>query len=149
AERTYSLLSARLRSRWASLFVNCGIGGMARFDTALSGDSQQPMKYALAEVAVSEFNPFRQEYLALSFLHQLLEKESSFDGSFTPWGISVEAKWVTLLPDSPRFIEPEFSLQSNIVPGEGSSFYDVPDWLPQNEQWRYRVGQVLRSTVIG
>jgi len=149
AERAHLLLNPTLKNRWASLFAGFGIGGATRFQTALSGDAGQSKTFALAEVAASDLNPFRQEYLALSFLDQLLERESEFEGAITPWSTSIKAKWATLFPDSPQFLAPDFRVGSNIVPGDNASFYEVPDWLPQDEQWRYRVGQLLRSVVVG
>jgi hypothetical protein len=149
AERLYLLLSADLKERWSELFLGFGIGQGSRFPKAIPALSQRPKAYSAAEVSRSDLNPFRQEYMALLLLVKLIEKEPETGATITPWSIGIEAKWPDLYPGSPEFLRADFAVLLNPIPGRPSPAYETPDWLARAERWRYRVGQILRSVVVG
>jgi hypothetical protein len=105
--------------------------------------------YPLLAVARSPLNPFRQEYAALHFALALMEKLPISDGELFPARITIRStNWRALCAD--RFpISSDNITVELVIAGETDGRFPVPSWVPKNEAWKYRLGQILRVILTG
>lgn len=149
AERFYGMLSSAEKRRWRDLFSSIGIGTESRFPNDQAELPVGSARFTVAEIAASEVNPFRLEHLALDFLRQVIERDRRFVGHMTPRGVSIEANWRHLYPESAEFLDAEFAVIPTDGPIEANAVYELPGWIQEGDIWRYRAGQILRALVIG
>ena len=150
AERLWAFLDPKAQDRFRPIFIAYGIGANQALDMVPSPPSPEtPITLAVAQIAANPENPFRQEFLALNFLIQVMDQEAEFEGQLTPWTVKISADWDSLKPDGPRFLDAQFKVQQNIPAISDALAYAMPSWLPREEHWRYRVGQILRALVVG
>jgi hypothetical protein len=126
-----------------------GIGTPQPLENPPQGAPGTALTRTVAQLAAIPSNPFQHEYLALTFLMRVMEQEGQFEGQLTPWTVGISADWDSLNGSGSRFLEARFTVQRNIPAVSDASLYTVPPWLPQNEHWRYRAGQILRALVLG
>jgi hypothetical protein len=140
----WKLLDEDSRGDFDSLFRGFGISTYR-----IVSESQGESTRTLAEVCTSPNNPFIFEHFALELLKQLIEKERNIEGLLTPATVSIRANWEELSPTSPQFFNAQFEVNHNNRIADYSVLYSPPSWLKERDRWRYRIGQVIRSAVLG
>jgi hypothetical protein len=144
----WDLLDSSEKQDWKHLFLRYGNGDTSTLVDLSSFNSQ--LQYSLLDVARSQANPFKQEYMLLKFAMKLLnQKILGTTISVTPQRVNIRARnWLDLDPRSFPIGSDAFSVELSADDHEDPRF-EIPEWIESHERWKYQLGMLLRVLLTG
>ena len=134
---------------WSHLYRMYGESTPGDFPSTADAFPAHEASYSLLDVARSPENPFHQEYAALHFAMAILGPLSQSTGAICPSRIIIHAaNWRNLVRD--KFPIPPDAITVQIeTAADPDARFQVPEWVGDENAWRYQLGQILRVLLTG